>query len=154
MSKKTQDLLLNDGIIGFPGQSQWGIEQSDYILSQTVAGRCELWSRGDQVVGLAYNRLKDAIQRNHSSKMMLVDFDNLTNNPIKTVNDIYDFIGEKKFAHDFNNVEQYTSEDDIGIHKIPDLHTISRVVKPIPKVSKQILGEETCRKYENSEFWR
>jgi sulfotransferase len=136
------------------GQSQWSIEQADYVLSQTVAGRCELWSRADQVVGLAYNRLKDAIQRKHASKMFFVDFDNLTNNPEKEMNSIYDFLGEKKFAHDFNNVEQYTAEDDVGVHKIPNLHTISRTVKPLPKVARQILGEETFRKYENSEFWR
>ena len=136
------------------GQSQWSIESEDYMLSQTVAGRCEIWSRRDQVVGLAYNRLKDAILRGHGNSLFINEFDNLTNNPEEEMNNIYDFLGEQRFAHDFNNVEQYTAEDDAGIHRIPDLHTISRVVKPLPKVARQILGEETFRKYENSEFWR
>ncbi|MEX0598953.1 MAG: hypothetical protein WD512_20885, partial [Candidatus Paceibacterota bacterium] len=38
------------------GSSQWNFEQNDYIKSQTVEGRCEIWSNMGQPVGLAYNR--------------------------------------------------------------------------------------------------
>ena len=136
------------------GQSQWSFEREDYIKSQTVEGRCEIWTRGDQVVGLAYNRLKDALQRGYSKNIHLVEFDDLTNNPKETFEKIYNFFELDTFKHDFNNVVQYTQEDDIGVHRIPGLHDIQSVVKPLTKKGKQVLGDAVFTKYLGCEFWR
>jgi sulfotransferase len=136
------------------GGSQWNIEKEDYIKSQTVGGRCEMWSRGDQVVGLAYNRLKDALARGHGKHLFILEFDDLTRNPERKLREIYDFLGEEYYNHNFSNVEQVTVEDDAGTHRIPDLHTISKVVKPLPRVAREILGEEVFKKYNGAEFWR
>src|SRR5688500_9110199 len=38
-------------------------EPQFYYEFQSVEGRCDVWVRGDQPIGLAFNRIKDAIQR-------------------------------------------------------------------------------------------
>lgn len=135
------------------GKTQWAFEQSDYFLSQTVEGRCEIWSRRDQPVGVAYNRVMDAISRGHRDKILFVEFDDLTTFPSQTMTRIYEFLEVPNFLHDFSNVTQYTKEDDEGVHRISGLHEIRPKVEPVPKSARRILGD-VARKYANLETWR
>lgn len=136
------------------GQSQWAFEQADYFKAQTVEGRCDIWSDRGQPVGLAYNRVKDAIARGHSDRMLFVEFYDLTSRPDQTMRRVYEFLGEEPFGHDYDRVEQVTSEDDVNVHRIPGLHTIRPKVEPVPKMALDVLGSTMIKKYENSEIWR
>jgi len=135
------------------GKSQWNFEQNDYMLSQTVAGRCEIWSRRDQPVGLAYNRVNDALARGHREKIKFIEFDDLTSSPSSVMADIYRFLQMDYFTHDFSNVSQYTREDDENVHRIGGLHSIRAKVEPVPKSARSILGP-VAEKYRNLETWR
>jgi sulfotransferase len=116
-------------------------EKSNYFDFQTLDGRVKTWLRGDQPVGLAYNRLTDAIKRGLADRIMLVDFGDLTNNPKETMRQIYKFLGEEYFEHDFNNVEQVTYEND-EVHGIKNLHNVRKKVEPIEPRWPEILGSE------------
>ncbi len=133
---------------------QWGLEENNYFKSQTTEGRCEIWASFDHPVGLAYNRVKDVILKGYKDKLLFVEFDDLTSHPHKILKDIYDYLELPYFNHDFNNIQQYTQEDDEGIHKIPNLHTIRPIVKPVPFKSNKILGPILTEKYSNLEIWR
>lgn len=136
------------------GQSQWSFEKEDYFKVQTVEGRCEVWANETQPVGLAYNRIKDAISRGYKDRLLFVEFDELTSQPYKTLQKVYSYLGLPSFEHNFNNVEQYTMEDDEGVHRIPNLHKIRPRVIPVPHDSKNILGNNLINKYNNLEIWR
>lgn len=136
------------------GQSQWFFEQNDYFKAQTIEGRCDIWSSAAQPVGLAYNRVKDAINRGYKNRLLFVEFDELTSQPYQTLQKVYNYLEIPFFEHNFNNIEQYTKEDDEGVHRIPGLHSIRPQVKPMPRVSQQILGEFLTNKYSNLELWR
>lgn len=136
------------------GQSQWNIEQNNYERSLTVKGRAELWVEAGQPLGSAFNRLKDALDRGYADRLYFMEFDSLTHNPKQTMQNIYNFIGKKYYEHDFNNIPQYTKEDDDNVHRIKDLHTIRSVVQPVPLKANQILGPEVANQYANLEFWR
>lgn len=136
------------------GQSQWAFEQADYFKAQTVEGRCDIWASSGQPVGLAYNRVKDAISRGHSKSLLFVEFDDLTRNPAATMRRIYEFLGEELFEHNFVNVVQVSREDDVNVHRIPGLHTIRPTVAPLPKRALEILGPALVQKYSNAEVWR
>jgi sulfotransferase len=136
------------------GFSQWNFEQSDYFKAQTVEGRCDIWASAGQPVGLAYNRIKDAISRGYGDKILFLEFDELTGRPEQTMRSVYEFLGEEPFVHDYDQVEQVTSEDDVNIHRIPGLHTIRPKVEPVPKMALDVLGSAMLKKYENSEIWR
>lgn len=136
------------------GSSQWAFEQSDYFKAQTTEGRCEIWSSAQQPVGLAFNRLKDAIRRGKGSCIHIVEFDSLVSNPEDSINKIYRFLGLEPFRHNFENVEQITKEDDLNVHRIPGLHSIRSKVEPVPPKAMQVLGPDLFEKYSGLEFWR
>jgi sulfotransferase len=128
------------------------MDTGNYFRAQTVEGRCMNLLADDSVVGLAYNRLRDAFARGWKDSLLLVDFEDLTNNPQKTMEKIYSFLQIPEFQHDFENVEQVTHEDD-STHGM-DLHTIRQEVKPIKDDSIEILGKEVCEKFKNANFWK
>lgn len=127
-------------------------DQGDYFQAQTIQGRAEHLLGGEQVLGLAYNRLKDAMMRGLGDRLCLVEFDDLTHNPKETLEDIYKFLELPNFEHDFTSVEQYTHEDD-SVHGM-DLHTVRKDVKPIKDDSASVLGVDLCKQYNGTEFWR
>lgn len=127
-------------------------ESMNYFNFQTVQGRANTWLQADQPLGLAYNRLTDAIQRGYGDRLFLVDFDDLTNNPSETFDKIYEFLGEEKFVHDFENVKQVTWEND-DVHGIKNLHSIRKTVKPMKPQWPEILGG-FAEKYGEMNFWK
>lgn len=127
-------------------------DQGNYFQAQTIQGRSEHLLGAEQVLGLAYNRLKDAMMRGLGDRLCLVEFDDLTHNPKETLEDIYKFLELPNFEHDFTSVEQYTHEDD-SVHGM-DLHTIRKDVKPIKDDSASVLGVDLCKQYTGTEFWR
>lgn len=127
-------------------------ERNNYSKFQTIQGRCDVWLSPEQPVGLAYNRLSDALVRGFGSRMFLVDFDDLTTEPEKTMNSIYDFLGEKKFKHDFENVEQVTWENDL-VHGIDGLHEIRSKVEPVKSQWPVVLGQ-WADDFKKLNFWK
>ncbi len=126
-------------------------EATSYSDFQTVAGRCDTWLKKDQPVGLALNRVGDAFQRGFADRMHLVRFEELTKDPIKTTRAIYDFIEEPCFDHNFQGVEQVTSEDD-RVFGFKDLHTIRPQIRPVPIRWPEILGA-AGQSYEHLNTW-
>jgi sulfotransferase len=125
-------------------------EAENYFQFQTVKGRCEYWMRADQPVGLALNRLDDVLKRGFKDRIHFVEFAKLTNNPKQKMQEIYQFLGEEYYEHNFNHVEQVTKEDD-EIHGFVGLHSIKNKVTPIPSRAKEILGEEVCKLYNKAQ---
>ena len=126
-------------------------EREHYFDFQTVEGRCATWMRPEQPVGIAYNRIKDAVLRGHLEHMHFVPFEKLTTDPEQTLAGVYAFLGEQPFKHNFENVEQVTWEDD-SIHQIPDLHTIRQKVEPIAPRWPEYLGH-AAEPYAELDFW-
>jgi sulfotransferase len=114
-------------------------EAENYFQFQTVEGRCEFWMRPDQPVGLAVNRIHDALIRGFGERLHFVRYLELTTKPREVLNSIYAFLGMEAFEHDFSNVEQVTQEDD-AMHGFEGLHTIRPRVEPGQSDWRQILG--------------
>ena len=131
--------------------SQVAQEAKNYAEFQTVAGRCDVWMRRDQPVGLALNRIKDALHRGFADRMHFVRFESLTRAPEPTLRAVYEFLGEPWYAHDFDRVEQVTAEDD-RVYGFPDLHTIRTKVEPVPPRWPEILGE-VGQRHADLEVW-
>ena len=132
---------------------QFPQEKTHFYEWQTLAGRADIWMRNDQPVGIAYNRVRDSIDRGFGDRMLLIEFEHLTQHPEATMKSVYKFLGEEPFEHDFKNVEQVTQEND-DIHGIPGLHVIRPEVLPVQVDAKSIIGEDAFDKYSNAEFWR
>jgi len=117
-----------------------------------VQGRAESWMRPDQPVGLAYNRIVDALHRGFGDRMFFADFDDLTRAPEQTMRRIYAFLGEEYFKHDFDHVEQVTWEDD-SVHGFKGLHNIRPKVAPVGPQWPTVLGA-FAEQYGKLNFWK
>ena len=109
--------------------------------------------RNDQPVGIAFNRIKDAISRGYWNRLHLVEFNDLAEKPQETMQGIYDFLELKQFKHNFNHVKQVTQEND-DLHGIPGLHVIRNKVEPLPPYGHQLIGLQAYNKFDDAEFWR
>jgi sulfotransferase len=105
----------------------------------TLENRLNTWTSSDGLVGGTFNSIRDAVMRGHKEKFHFIDFDKLVSNPRFVIGQVYDFLDEPAFEHDFNNVQQYTKENDAE-HGFTDLHTIRPKVEPVKDNSKEILG--------------
>lgn len=126
--------------------------RENYFQYQTVEGRVNISLQPSQPTGLAYNRVVDALNRGFADRMFFVDFDDLTTDPAETMKQIYKFLGEPEYEHDFNNVEQVTFEND-EVHGIRDLHKIKSVVAPVEADWHKIIGPQFGY-LERLNFWK
>src|SRR5690606_10906765 len=94
---------------------------------------------------------KEAYYGEFSERLLLVDYDLLTQHPAKTLDLIYQFIHEPPFDHNFNEVEYEDSEFD---HKlgVKGLHTVRKQVEFKPR--RTILPPDLFAKYQEMDFWQ
>jgi len=114
-------------------------EQQFYREFQTVEGRCDVMMREDQVVGIAYQRIRDALARGFRDRLHFIPFEQLTVKPAEVIDGIYTFLGEEPIKHNFEHVEQVTSEDD-SMYNLKGLHDIRPKVEPAPIQHPKVLG--------------
>lgn len=116
----------------------------------TVYTRVNRLALNDGLVGYALDALREACFGEHAGRLLLVEYEALTRAPARTMEEIYNFIGQAPFAHDFDNVE-YTADDfDMAIGA-PGLHTVDRKVAFTPRAT--ILPPELFRRFEGDAFW-
>lgn len=132
--------------------SQVPTEASNYFQFQTVEGRCFIWANADQPIGLAYNRIKDAIQRGYRNRLHFVKFNQFTSFPKTTMKGIYRFLEEEYFEHDFDHIEQVIFEND-EVYGYTDLHTIQSKIEPKKSDWIQVIGKEVGMKYQGLNLW-
>jgi sulfotransferase len=127
-------------------------EKANYDRFQTIEGRLSVFMDEKEVVGRAYNSIRDAVHRGYADRMLFVDFDSLTKNPHAVMLKVYDFLGEDYFKHNFENVEQKISERD-EYYGFDDLHTIKPKVEPMLHKWPALLGE-AADLYKDMNFWQ
>ena len=118
---------------------------------QTVYTRCEAMMSAAGPVGSAWTALKEAYYGDFSDRLLLVDYDLLTQHPRRTLELIYGFIGEPGFAHDFDRVEYSESEFDQHLGA-PGLHDVKKKVAFQPR--RSILPPDLFAKYQDMVFWQ
>jgi sulfotransferase len=118
---------------------------------QTVYSRCEQLIGAGGTVGGAWTALKEAYYGEFSERLLLVDYELLTRHPARTLELIYQFIGEAPFAHDFDNVE-YAEEGFDQTLGVKGLHSVRRKVEF--KTRRSILPPDLFAKYQEMDFWQ
>ena len=154
--RDTRDILASFEKLWRAGSATGQIaqERDNYFKWQTVEGRCEVWVSSDQPVGLAYNRIKDAITRGFQNRLHFVRYEDLTRRPLSVVAKIYEFLEEAFFEHDFDNVEQVVFEKYDEIYGLGDnLHKICSKIEPQEPQWPTILGEKVASQYQDVELW-
>lgn len=116
----------------------------------TVYSRCESLAQANGTLGSAWTGLKEAYYGEFSERLLLLDYDILTQFPSKSMDLVYQFLGVDAFSHDFQNVEYEENEFDQKLG-VKGLHTVKREVKFSPR--KTVLPPDLFKKYSEMAFW-
>lgn len=122
-----------------------------YESGGTVFSRIGAIASSDGLVGYALDALKDGFFGEQAGSMILVEYNALCRDPRRTLEEIYEFIGESCYDHDFDNVEYDADDFDLALGA-PGLHTIRRKVEFISR--ETVLPPQLFHRFDDDMFWR
>jgi sulfotransferase len=122
----------------------------NYQTGGTVYSRAEALSGGEGMVGNPYNALREAFYGEHAGKLLLVQYETLAGDPQKVLDAVYGFIGEPRFAHDFDDV-RYDADEFDQRAGTPGLHAVRQKVGS--QARDTILPPDVFNRFANDAFW-
>lgn len=122
-----------------------------YSPNGTVYTRANGVAGTNGMVGFPYDALKQAVYGHEADRLLLVQYESLTDNPARTLDAIYQFIGQPYFPHDFEHVEYDVTEFDRRAGT-PGLHTVRGRVHAEPR--QTLLPPDLFQRFANDAFWR
>jgi len=129
----------------FQANSMTTVRPQNYFAAQTIEGRTAMQLLDAGSIGMAVNRLRDALRRRHKSRIFMIPYNQLCRDPQAILNRVHEQLGLSPFRYDPNNVKQLTYEDD-AVHGMP-LHKIrSKVELSDEKPWEGVLPEGLCEK--------
>jgi sulfotransferase len=124
----------------------------NYDAGGTVYSRVEGLSKGDGMVGFAWNALREAVFGGQADRLLLVRYETLTANPLHVLATIYELIGEVPFAHDPNHIEPAYDMIDFDVRLgTPGLHHVRSAVRAEKRST--VLPPDLFERYERDAFW-
>jgi sulfotransferase len=110
---------------------------------KTIDGRVSVWTSDEGVLGRPYVSLLDTIQRGLGDRILFFSYEEWTTKPQEKFKELYEFLGEEYFQHDFENIEQTIRENDAGYGWGDDLHEIKTgKLLPSQQDSIKIIGRD------------
>ncbi len=116
-----------------------------------VYTRCRTLLREDRTLGFAYMALKHAITSKEKNMLYILEYEKLCRFPEQTMKEIYHFIDQEYYEHDFNNVETSYDEFDADVN-LSGLHTTRKKVEYIPR--QMIIPPDSREIVRGWEVWR
>lgn len=106
----------------------------------TVHKRVDEWMHPSNTIGRAVERIFEMTRQGYDDKILYVRYEDLCLNPEHEMKRVYEYLELPYFEHDFDNIQQITSEDDEVYGLSSDLHKIRPSLELNPSDFKQILG--------------
>jgi sulfotransferase len=101
------------------------------------------------LLGISLNNLRQAWYGEYANHLIAVRYDSLTQRPAETLRQLYDFLGEEHYEHDFNHVDYDEPLFDAYLG-LPGLHRVSGPV--VARTRKTILPPDLFSRYDQT-FW-
>jgi sulfotransferase len=122
----------------------------EFAPQPTVYARVEKLMSPKGLVGSAYNALKEAFFGPYAHRLLFLQYETLASDPQLAMNEIYAFLDQPPFPHDFENISFDQAEFDSHLGT-PGLHRVK------PRVARQrenpILPPDLRTKYAGAGFW-
>lgn len=116
-----------------------------------VYTRCRTLLREDRTLGFAYNGVKQAITSKERNMIYILEYEKLCRFPEQTMKEIYKFIEQPYFEHDFDNVESSFDEFDNDVN-LKGLHTTRKKIEFLPR--QMIIPPDIRENVKGMEVWR
>ena len=116
----------------------------------TVYSRINRLATSEGLVGFALDALREAFYGDFADRLILVCYEALARAPRETLAEIYDFIGEPWFEHDFDHVQYDADAFDLPLGT-PGLHRVRPKVASIER--RTVLPPDLFARFDNDAFW-
>ena len=117
----------------------------------TVYTRTEALAGANRLVGYAWHALKEACYSEFAERLVIVEYDLLTQRPAEVFKLLYSFLGEERYAHDFEHVTYDAPTFDMQLG-LDGLHRVQPRVEAHPR--ETILPPDLFQRYGQLTFWR
>lgn len=122
-----------------------------FDTNTTVYSRIEAMTDPRGMVGFAFQAVKDAFYGQYNpGQLLLLTYESLVRDPAATLREVYRFIGEPWFDHDFDNIEYSANEFDERVG-MPGLHTVRPKLAALERTP--ILPMEIFNRFARESFW-
>lgn len=118
----------------------------------SIAARSYYYAGPNGRLGVAHATIKDAIVEGYLDRLLFIDYNRFCNSPKSQTKRIYDFFELPEFAHDFTNIEQQASFNDLATG-LPGLHKIKPRLERTTVNPVEFLGLELYQQYNREIFW-
>jgi len=108
----------------------------------TVHKRVDEWMNPTNTIGRAVERIFEMIRLGYDDKILFVKCEDLCLYPEKEMERVYHYLNIPYFKHDFDNIQQITTEDDAVYGLGADLHTIRPKLEMKPSDADAVLGKD------------
>ncbi len=117
----------------------------------TVYTRTEALAGANRLVGFAWHALKEGCYSEFAERLVIVDYDLLTQRAPEVVRLLYEFLGEEPYDHEFEGVTYDAPEFDAQLG-LDGLHRVHPKVQARPR--ETILPPDLFQRYSQLAFWR
>lgn len=128
------------------------IQNWENLSGTTVDKRVNMFLNEIPPLSLPIEVLYDIIIRKISQKCLFIKFEEFTLNPEIEIEKIYKYLEIPYYKHDFNNIAQFTKEDDSFYRPFGD-HQIRNKIEPLQEDYIKILGKHNCNNIINKYNW-
>jgi sulfotransferase len=130
-------------------QTNWWYK--DYLSKND--NRCDFLMRAGGPIDNVLLSINEIIKPENKNMFCIVWYDDLVNNPQKTMNGIYNFLELPNYNHNFNQIIKLEKDNDEKIGHPKNMHDIRLKLNKTSKNPKEILSEYIINKYSNM-GWR
>jgi sulfotransferase len=130
------------------------------VLNETIADkpmadrRAEWLMRHNNDITICINNMKHALNPAYRKMFHFVEYEDITSNPKREVEKIYDFLEIPRYNHVYENIIDITGIPEESLTGIKNLHTIRPNIEKKSRNPQNVLLPETIRRYSGMEFWR
>lgn len=128
-----------------------GVDNPANMQGITVDQRVGHWLTS-QPIGLALQRLYDADVQGYLDDIHIVRYEDLTSDPVWTMNEVYEYLELPVFEHDFNNVNKEVIENSRLFGPYGN-HDVKPKVEPQAKKYNELLGRDVSESIVQSNLW-
>lgn len=124
-------------------QLENGIQNWNEMKGTTVDKRVDLYLNEAPPLNAPIDVIYDVILRKIAQKCLFIKFEDFTVDPESQMKRIYDYVEIPYYKHDFNNVQQFTYENDVFYRPFGE-HFVRGKIEPVPDDYLSVLGKHNC----------
>ena len=113
-------------------------------------------TREDSHIAKGLWSIRNFVKDEYKDRVYFMHYDDFCDDPQQELNNIYKFLGIRKYKHDFNNIQQYEVNGVRYNDKIDkfltNLHTVKKTIERSTYRVENILPESVITKYEHLIF--